>query len=90
MRPWQNKLAIIAAFLVAGALLPWSLRLECALAAIVIVMLLLVMRLRTHAAARQREHTGDILARVERIRAGRAQLRPGRDAIGRRSTPDDR
>jgi len=90
MRPWQNKLAIIAAFLVAGALLPWSLRLECALAAIVIVMLLLVMRLRTHAAARQRETTDDILSRVERIRGGRKQLRPGRGPTGRRIEREDR
>jgi hypothetical protein len=54
MRPWQNKLAIFAGFLVAGALFPWSFRLVCAFAAIVIVMLLLVMRLRTHAAVKTR------------------------------------
>ena len=90
MRPWQNKLAILAGFLVAGALFPWSLRLVCAFAAIVIVMLLLVTRLRTHAALRTREHTSDVLSRVERIRAGRTQLRPGRDATGRRIDREER
>lgn len=90
MRPWQNKLAILAGFLVAGALFPWSFRLVCAFAAIVIVMLLLVTRLRTHAAVQTREHTNDVLARVERIRAGRAQLRPGRGVTGRRIEREDR
>lgn len=90
MRPWQNKLAILAGFLVAGALFPWGLRLVCAFAAIVIVMLLLVTRLRTHAALKTREHTDDVLAKVARIRASRAQLRPGRGPTGRRIDGDDR
>lgn len=90
MRPWQNKLVILAGFLVAGALFPWPLRLGCALAAIVIIMILLVVRLRTHAAVKTREHTDDLLSRVERIRSGRTQLRPGRDATGRRINREDR
>ena len=88
MRPWQNKLAIFAGFLVAGALYPWSLRLVCAFLAIVIVMLLLVLRLRSHAAVQTRERTESVMTRVERIRSGRAQLRPGRDVTGRRERKD--
>jgi len=41
-------MAIVAAFLVAGALLPWELRLACAFGAIGIVLLLFVMRIRSH------------------------------------------
>ena len=78
MRPWQNKLAVLAGFLVAGALYPWPLRLECALAAIVIILGLLVIRLRTHAATVTRRNTDDVLAKIERIRASRPQIRPGR------------
>jgi hypothetical protein len=79
MRPWQNALAIVAAFFVAGALLPWSLRLACALAAIGIVMLLFVIRIRSHVATQEREHTAGVYAKIERIRATREER------IGRRS-----
>jgi membrane protein implicated in regulation of membrane protease activity len=79
MRPWQNALAIIAGFFVAGALLPWSLRLACALAAIGIVLLLLVFRLRAHATLRQKERVGDIEEKIARIRGSREQR------LGRRS-----
>ena len=79
MRPWQNALAIFAAFLVAGALLPWSLRLACALGAIGIVLLLAVFRYRAHTASLQKKRTTDVYGAVDRIRAAReARLkRPG-------------
>jgi hypothetical protein len=83
MRPWQNALAIVAAFFVAGALLPWSLRLACALAAIGIVMLLFVMRIRSHVATQEREHTAGVYEKIERMRATR-DVRAGRRPPARR------
>jgi hypothetical protein len=73
MRPWQNALAIVAGFLVAGALLPWPerYRLPCALAAIAIVLLLFVARMNAHAKRRARRSAGDAWSRIERIRAER-------------------
>jgi hypothetical protein len=71
MRPWQNALAIVAAFLVAGALLPWELRLACALGAIGIVLLLLVFRLRSHQIGVTKKRTASVYNQVERIRAER-------------------
>jgi len=74
MRPWQNALAIVAGFLVAGALLPWSsrYRLACALAAIAIVLVLLAARMSAHAKQRAKRTSGDAWSRIERIRAERA------------------
>ena len=89
MRPWQNALAIVAGFFVAGALLPWSLRLACALAAIGIVLLLLVFRLRTHATLRQKERVGDLEAKIARIRDLRKQ-RMGRRFPASRDDEADR
>lgn len=73
MRPWQNALAIIATFLAAGALLPWSLRfrLTCAFAASALILLLLVVRLRSHGVAVQRRSLDETHSRIERIRADR-------------------
>jgi putative effector of murein hydrolase LrgA (UPF0299 family) len=71
MRPWQNALAIIAGFLVAGALLPWDLRLPCAGAASGIVLLLLVMRVRSHRVVVHKKRTAVVYNQVERIRAER-------------------
>jgi hypothetical protein len=71
MRPWQNALAIVAAFLVVGALLPWSLRLACAFGAIGIALLLLVMRLRSHQVGIAKQRTANVYGQVERIRAAR-------------------
>lgn len=71
MRPWQNALAIVAAFLVAGALVPWELRLACAIGAAGIVLLLLVFRVRSHRVAILKTRTASVYTRVERIRAGR-------------------
>ena len=71
MRPWQNALAIVAAFLVAGALLPWELRLACAMGAAGIAVLLLVFRIRSHRVVVQKKQTANIYGQVERIRADR-------------------
>lgn len=73
MRPWQNALAIVAAFLVAGALLPWSLRLACALGAIGIILLLAVFRLHAHSMSLTKRRTADVYGQVERLRAMREQ-----------------
>ena len=77
MRPWQNALAIVAGFFVAGALLPWSLRLACALAAIGIVALLFVIRIRSHVVTEEREHTAGVYDKIARMRATR-DARAGR------------
>jgi hypothetical protein len=73
MRPVQNALAIVATFFVAGSLLPWSprLRLTCALAAMGLIVLLLVMRMRAHLGVRQRRENATSWSRIERIRADR-------------------
>ncbi len=71
MRPWQNALAIVAAFLVAGALLPWELRLACAFGAIGIVLLLFVMRIRSHRVIVTKKRTASVYGQVEQIRADR-------------------
>jgi len=71
MRPWQNALAIVAGFLVAGALLPWDLRLACALGAIGIVLLLLVFRIRSHSAGIAKNRTAGVYNQIERLRAAR-------------------
>jgi hypothetical protein len=71
MRPWQNALAIIAAFLVAGALLPWELRLACAIGASGIVLLLFVMRIRSHRVVVNKKRTAGVYSQVDRIRSQR-------------------
>ncbi len=73
MRPWQNALAIVAGFLVAGSLLPWPARyrLTCALGAVALVLILLAARLRWHAKQRSTRSLNDALSRIERIRAER-------------------
>lgn len=73
MRPWQNALAIVAAFLVAGAILPWELRLACALGAIGIVLLLFVFRMRSHGIGATKKRTADVYSQVERMRAARKE-----------------
>jgi hypothetical protein len=74
MRPWQNALAIVAGFLVAGALLPWSprYRLGCAIGAAALVLVLLAARLGAHAKHRASRSTDDAWSRIERIRAERS------------------
>jgi hypothetical protein len=73
MRPWQNALAIVAGFLVAGSLLPWPsrYRLACALAAAAIMLVLLAARLSAHAKQRASRSSDDAWARIERIREER-------------------
>ena len=71
MRPVENALAVVAAFLVAGALLPWGLRVACAIGAAGIVVLLAVMRWRAHTARVQTRRTVGVYNRVERLRAER-------------------
>jgi hypothetical protein len=78
MRPWQNALAIVAAFFVAGALLPWRLRLVCALAAIAIVLYLAVLRWRAHMAAGSKRRIDDVYGRIEALRAAREKPKRGR------------
>lgn len=73
MRPWENALAVVAALLVAGALLPWDLRLACALGAIGIVLLLGLMRTRAHRAGMAKARTANVYGQVERIRAARKE-----------------
>jgi hypothetical protein len=73
MRPWQNAMAIVAAFLVAGALLPWELRLACAFGAIGIVLLLFVIRMRSHKIGVTKKRTSDVYGQVERLRAARKE-----------------
>ncbi len=73
MRPWQNALAIVAAFLVAGALLPWELRLACAFGAIGIVLLLFVIRIRSHKIVVTKKKTADVYGQVERLRTARKE-----------------
>jgi hypothetical protein len=74
MQPAQNVLVMVASFLVAGSLLPWSarIRLACAAGAIGVVLLLLVMRLRSHSSSAQRTIDRKTQARIDRIRAERA------------------
>jgi len=69
----QNALVIIALFLVAGSLLPWAptLRIACAAGAIALVLGLLAVRLRGHAATRRRGTDDALQARIDRIRADR-------------------
>lgn len=84
MRPAQNGLVILASFLVAGALLPWSprIRLACASGAIGIMLVLLILRLRAHSGPMLHGAEGRTQARIDRIRAERAarmgRRRPGR------------
>lgn len=73
MRPWQNALAIVAAFLVAGALLPWELRLACAFGAIGIILLLFVFRVRSHSVGVNKKRTASVYGQVDRIRAERKE-----------------
>jgi hypothetical protein len=84
LRPAQNALVILASFLVAGSLLPWSprIRLACASGAIGIVLLLLMMRLRAHSGPMLHPSDSRVQARIDRIRAERA-ARMGRRREGR-------
>jgi hypothetical protein len=71
MRPTENLLAVVAALLVIGALLPWELRLACAIGAIGIAILLAAMRGRAHSAGIAKAKTASVYGQVERMRAAR-------------------
>jgi hypothetical protein len=73
MRPWENALALVAAFLVAGALLPWDLRLACALGAIGIIVLMLLIRIRSHQIVVTKKRTAGVYGQIDRLRAERKE-----------------
>ena len=73
LRPWQNALAIIAAFFVAGALLPWEGQVACAVAAIGIVLLLGVIRMGSHTTKLKKAHTASVYDRIAHLRAERSK-----------------
>jgi len=79
MRPIENILALIAAVLVAGAVIPWSLRLACALAAVGVLLLMIVNRYRAHTVKVQKRRVLDVYSAVDRLRAERkARFEQGR------------
>jgi hypothetical protein len=79
MRPIENILALIAAVLVAGAVVPWSLRLACAVAAVGVLLLMIVNRYRAHTAKVQKRRVLDVYSAVERLRSERkARFEQGR------------
>jgi hypothetical protein len=80
MRPWQNALAIAAAFLVAGALLPWELRIACAVGAIGIVLLLGVTQMSSRNNRVTKTRIADTYGQIEAIRTARKKRYPGRGA----------
>jgi hypothetical protein len=77
MPRWQNLLAIIAIFLVAGAVWPWAAlgRLICAALAFALIAIVLVSRLQQHAAGftGSRATIRDMETRIDRIRSEREQ-----------------
>jgi hypothetical protein len=77
MRPWQNAVALAATLFAAGALLPIEPRIRLVLAglAIVVILLLFAVRMRSHAARRDDARIGGVYDRIERIRDERAKRR---------------
>jgi hypothetical protein len=71
MRPLENILAMVAALLVAGAVFPWPLRFACAIGAVGVLALMIVLRYRVHIVKRQKLRTMDVYAAIDRIRAER-------------------
>ena len=55
----------------AGALLPWDLRLACAFGAIGIVLLLFVFRIRSHSVGIAKKRTSGVYNQIEHLRAAR-------------------
>lgn len=80
-RPWQNQLVVLAGFLTAGAILPWAYRPACVVALIAIAAVLLVSRLRAHAAFSAKHRSDDVYAKIARIRAARERERPKRGPL---------
>jgi hypothetical protein len=71
IRPVENILAMVAALLVAGAVFPWPLRLACAIGAVGVLVLMIVLRYKSHVVKKQRRRTIDVYAAVDRIRSER-------------------
>jgi hypothetical protein len=73
MRRWQNLLALLAVVLAAGALLPLGERIRygCMAAAIGLILLILMTRLRAHRPAARRPSGPDVYDRIAKIRAER-------------------
>lgn len=69
----ENLLAILAALLVAGTLAPWRLRLECAAAAIAVLIVMAMFRYRTLMKTARKQRTIDTYAAIDRIREERDQ-----------------
>jgi membrane protein implicated in regulation of membrane protease activity len=77
VRTKQNAVALAAIMLAAGTLLPLAASARFVLAglAFVIILLLLVVRLRSHAAERDRARVDSVYDRIDRIRAQRGKPR---------------
>ena len=75
MRPWQNAVALLATLFAAGALLPLAprLRLLCGGLAVATIVVVLVIRMRSHRVRREGARAAGVYTRIERIRAERAQ-----------------
>jgi hypothetical protein len=73
IRPVENILALIAALLVAGAVFPWPLRLACAIGAVGVLVLMIVLRYRGHVVKKQKRRVLDVYAAVDRLRAERKE-----------------
>jgi hypothetical protein len=71
MRPVENILAMVAALLVAGAVVPWALRLACALGAVGVLVLMISLRYKSHVVKKQKLRVLDVYAAVDRIREER-------------------
>jgi hypothetical protein len=77
MRRWENAAALAATVLAAAALLPLPPypRLLCAGVAIVMLLVLLGMRLRAHAAGPEEPGASSAWSRLERLRSPRGRRR---------------
>lgn len=77
----QSVLALLATILVIGCVYPWPYRLWCAAGAALVVLALAYVRFRAHAAearAKKEAPAFDVYARIEQIRAARAERFKGR------------
>ena len=77
MRTKQNVVALAATMLAAGTLLPVPVQTRVVLAglAFAVILMLLAVRLRAHAADRRADRVDDVYARIARIRAQRDKPR---------------
>lgn len=77
LRRWETLVALAAVVLAAGALLPLgpAIRIACACAAILTLLVLSGMRLRALLAQRDAAPPSETYAKIERIRAARGPRR---------------